>query len=30
MISGQDDEAAQLWEEFQRKNLPERRGEGVQ
>lgn len=30
MITGQDDEAAQRWEEFQRKNLPENRGEDVQ
>jgi integrase len=29
MIPGQDDAAAQLWEEFQRKNLPEKQ-EGVQ
>ena len=30
MIHGQDDAAAQMWEEFQRKNVPEKRREDVQ
>jgi integrase len=29
-IRGQDDEAARLWDEFQRKSLPEKPAEGVQ